>query len=83
MENDKKIQKNYDELKKKSDKTEKFLRLANELNIDDKDVPRTEKGLQTKAKELMERLNKKLEKEEVEEVKKEKKVKKEKNNKKY
>jgi hypothetical protein len=63
MENDKKIQKNYEELKKKSDKTEKFMKLVNDLKIDDKDIRKTEKGLQTKVKELMDKLNKKIEKE--------------------
>lgn len=71
MENEeKKIQKNYEELKKKSDLTEKFIRFANQLEIDDKDIPRTEKGMETKAKELIEKLNKKIEKEEIVEVKK-------------
>lgn len=63
MENEKKIQKNYEELKKKSDRTERLIKMIDQLNIDDKDVPKTEKGLQTKAKELMEKLNKKVEKE--------------------
>lgn len=57
------MQDNYEELKKKSEKTEKFIRLADKLEIDDKDVPKTEKGLATKAKELIERLNRKIEKE--------------------
>ena len=74
------IQKNYDELKKKSDLTEKFIKLANQIELDDKDVPRTEKGMTTKAKELLEKLSKNLEKEEKKETKK---VKKEKKNKKY
>jgi len=74
------IQKNYEELKKKSDLTEKFIRLADQIEIDEKDIPRTEKGMTTKAKELLEKLSKNLEKEEK---KKEKKVKKEKKNKKY
>jgi hypothetical protein len=56
-------QKNYDELKKKSEVTEKFIRLADQISIDDKDVPKTEKGMNTKVKELMNKLNKKLEKE--------------------
>ena len=59
-----KLQKNYDDLKKKSELTEKFIKLADQLKIDDKDVPKTEKGMNTKVKELMEKLNKKLEKEE-------------------
>jgi len=64
------IQKNYDELKKKSELTEKFIRLANKLNLDDKEIPKTEKGMETKAKELIEKLSKKLEKEETETSKK-------------
>lgn len=63
----KKVQENYDELKKISEMTEKFIKMADQLNIDDKDVPKTEKGLNTKVKELLERLNKKLEKEEKKE----------------
>ena len=63
----KKLQENYDELKKISEMTEKFIKMADQLNIDDKDVPKTEKGLNTKVKELLERLNKKLEKEEKKE----------------
>lgn len=73
-----KIQKNYDELKKKSDLTERFIRLADKIEIDDKDVPKTEKGMSTKAKELLERLNNKIEKEEEKEKDEIKKIKKEK-----
>jgi len=62
MENEKKIQKDYDELKKKSERTEKFIKLVNDLKLEDKDIPKTEKGLQTKVKELMDKLNKKIEK---------------------
>ena len=58
------LQKNYEELKKKSEITEKFIKLADKLILDDKDIPRTEKGMNTKVKELMDKLNKKLEKEE-------------------
>ena len=61
---EKKIQENFEELKKKSDLTEKFIRFADKIELDDKDVPKTEKGLNTKVKELMDRLNRKLEKEE-------------------
>ena len=59
-----KIQKDYEELKRKSELTEKFIKLANKLEIDDKDIPKTEKGMETKVKELMERLEKKLDKKE-------------------
>ena len=50
------VQKNYEELKKKADLTEKFVIFANRIEIDDKDIPKTEKGLETKAKELIEKL---------------------------
>lgn len=60
----KRIQKNYDELKKQSERTERLIKLADQLKIDERDVPKTEKGRATKAKELIERLNKKLEKQE-------------------
>ena len=63
-----KLQKNYKELKKKSVLTDKFIKLADKIEIDDKDVPKTEKGMNTKAKELIERLNKKLEKIPEEEI---------------
>jgi hypothetical protein len=54
---------NYEQLKKQSELTEKFIKLADNLKIDDKDVPKTEKGLITKAKELLEKVQKKIEKE--------------------
>jgi hypothetical protein len=57
-------QKNHEELKKKADLTEKFIKFADKIEIDDKYVPKTEKGLETKAKELMEKLAKKLEEKE-------------------
>jgi hypothetical protein len=63
MENEeKKIQSNFKELKKRSTLTENFIRKANQIQIDDKDVPKTEKGMATKAKEIIEKLNKKIEK---------------------
>lgn len=63
MENEeKKIQSNFKELKKRSNLTEVFIKNANKIEIDDKDVPRTEKGMATKAKEIIEKLNKKIEK---------------------
>jgi hypothetical protein len=62
MENEeKKIQSNFKELKKRSNLTEVFIKNANKIEIDDKDVPRTEKGMATKAKEIIEKLNKKIE----------------------
>jgi len=66
MEN--RIQKDYDDLKKKSELTEKFILFADKIKIDDKDVPKTEKGLESKAKEIIERINKKLEKETNDEI---------------
>ena len=60
---EKKIQENFEDLKKKSDLTEKFIRFADSIKIDDKDIPKTEKGMASKVKELMERLDKKIEKE--------------------
>jgi hypothetical protein len=63
MENEKKkIQPNYEELKKQSELTDLFIKYANGIKIDDKDVPKTEKGRATKAKELIEKVNKKIEK---------------------
>lgn len=60
MENEKKkIQPNYEELKKQSELTDLFIKYANGIKIDDKDVPKTEKGRATKAKELIEKVNKK------------------------
>ena len=81
MENEKKIQGNFDELKKKSELTDKFIKLADSLQIDDKDVPRTEKGMASKVKELMNKLEKKIKKGEIEKSKKIKK--KDKKSKKY
>jgi hypothetical protein len=62
MEQEKKIQNNFEELKKQSELTEKFVKLVDQLKIDDKDIPKTEKGLNTKVKELMQKLEKKIDK---------------------
>ncbi len=51
-----------DDLKKQADLTDLFVKFANKIKIDDKDIPKTEKGLATKAKELIESLGKKIEK---------------------
>lgn len=56
-------QDNYEQLKKKSELTEKFIKLADNLKFDEKDVPKTEKGLTTKAKEFLEKVQKKIDKE--------------------
>lgn len=50
------------QLKKKAEITDEFIRLVDKLKIDDKDVPKTEKGMNSKAKELLERVERKLEK---------------------
>ena len=51
---------NEDEkLKQQAEKSELFTILVDSLK-DEKDIPKTEKGLTTKAKELMEKLDKKL-----------------------
>lgn len=67
-EEEEKIQKDYQELKKKSVLTDKFIKLADSIEVNDKDVPKTEKGMSTKAKELIEKINKKLEKIPEEEI---------------
>jgi len=59
----KKLQHNYEELKKKSEITEKFIKLADQLDIDVNNVPTTKKGMETKVRKLMKKLEKKLEKE--------------------
>lgn len=63
MENEEIKQENYNKLKKQSELTEKFIRIANNLKVDDKDIPKTEKGLSTIARELIAKVNKKIEKE--------------------
>ena len=51
MENEeKKIQKNYEELKKKSELTEKFIRFADKIEIDEKDIPKLFDSFFTKDK---------------------------------
>ena len=72
-----KLQDNYEELKKKSELTEKFIKLADKIEIAEYDIPKTEKGMETKAKEILERISKKMEKLDSEEPKKVKKVKEE------
>lgn len=69
-----KLQENYDELKKKSELTEKFIRLVDKIEIAEYDIPKTEKGMETKAKELIDKINKKMEKLESEEPKKSRKT---------
>jgi hypothetical protein len=58
MENDE-LQK---KLKKQATLTDEFIRIVDKIKIDDKDVPKTEKGMTSKAKELLERVERKLEK---------------------
>ena len=62
MEKKKHIQNNYEQLKKISDKTEDFMRIVNDLKEDNK-TPKTEKGLNKKAKTILDRVNKKIVKE--------------------
>lgn len=57
------------DLKKQADLTDLFVKFADKIKIDDKDVPKTEKGMNTKAKELMEKLGRKIEKVSDEELK--------------
>ena len=58
---------NEEKLKRQADLTEAFVKIVDKLKIDDEDVPKTEKGLNTKAKELLKRVEKKLKKLESEE----------------
>ena len=60
MEN--KLQKNYEELKKKSELTEKFIKLVDELKLDYKNVPLTKKGMEKAVKKLMKKIDNKLKK---------------------
>ena len=53
---------NEEELKKQAEKTDLFVKFADKIKIDDKDVPKTEKGMASKAKELIEKLERKIEK---------------------
>jgi hypothetical protein len=64
MEEVNKIQDNYEQLKKQSELTDKFIRIVNELKIDDKKLPKTDKGFDKIAKSLLEKVNKKIVKEE-------------------
>ena len=59
MENE---EKNNEELKKKAEDTKIFEILVDELKLDQKDIPKTEKGLNTKIKELKEKIEKKMSK---------------------
>jgi len=49
-------------LKKQATLTDEFIRIVDKIKIEDKDVPKTEKGMTSKAKELLERVERKLEK---------------------
>ena len=62
------IQKNYNELKKKSVLSDKFINFVDNIKFDEKDTPRTTKGMETKTKEILAKINKKLEKIPEEEV---------------
>jgi hypothetical protein len=50
------------DLKKQAEITDLFVKYADKIEIDDKDVPKTEKGMATKAKELIEKLDRKIKK---------------------
>jgi hypothetical protein len=63
------IQKDFDKLKKKAELTDYFVKFADKIEIDDKDIPKTERGMETKAKEILEKLNKKIEKVSEKEIK--------------
>lgn len=54
----KKIQDNYEELKEKSEKTEKRIRFIDQLELDYKKVPPTKKGLDKEFQKLMKKLEK-------------------------
>jgi hypothetical protein len=56
------IQKNYSELKKKSALSDKFINFVDNIKFDEKDTPKTQKGMETKTKEILAKINKKLEK---------------------
>lgn len=57
------IQNNYNELKEKSELTEKFIKLVDELKLDYNNVPPTKKGMEREIKKLMKKIDKKLKKE--------------------
>lgn len=64
MEEVKKIQDNYEQLKKQSELTDMFIKIANDLKINDKKIPKTDKGFDKIAKDLIDKVNKKIAKEE-------------------
>jgi len=55
---EKKLQKNYEELKEKSELTEKRIRFIDQIDLDYKSVPPTKKGLEREVKKLMKKLEK-------------------------
>lgn len=57
-----KKQENYEELKKKSEETETFIRIVDEFELNYKKVPPTKKGLEREVAKLKKKLNKKLKK---------------------
>lgn len=55
-------QENYEELKKKSELTEKFIKIVDELKLDYNNVPPTIKGMEREVKKLMKKIDKKMKK---------------------
>jgi len=55
-------QENYEELKKKSEETEKFIRLVDEFETNYKNTPTTKKGMEREVEKLMKKIEKKLKK---------------------
>lgn len=59
---EKHIQNNYDELKKKSELTDAFIKVVNDIKFDDSNIPKTKKGMDTVVKKLLKKVDKKIKK---------------------
>lgn len=59
---EKHIQNNYDELKKKSELTDAFIKVVNDIKFDDSNIPKTKKGMDTAVKKLLKKVDKKIKK---------------------
>lgn len=59
---EKHIQNNYDELKKKSELTDAFIKVVNDIKFDDSNIPKTKKGMNTVVKKLLKKVDKKIKK---------------------
>lgn len=57
------IQKNYEELKEKSEITKRRIRFIDQLELDYKNAPPTEKGMERELNKLIKKLEKKEKKE--------------------